>query len=191
MSNCYCIVFKYFSIWILLAGSVHSDVLLVEEGVPRAVIVLPDIPAEEEQLAAEEFIEHIKNISGAELSILNEPHGIPDSMIPIFIGTAAEEALVQPLSTTEDNYSSFVLEVKKVLVYRFKNCCWQKRTESGTMRASWTRHESLPIARIAGRCLSNSKRLSTYCMRGSSNSSSAWKRSSVKASVRLLRFGRS
>lgn len=52
---------------------VRADVTLVEDGVPRADIVIPENPLSSVKLAAEELRDHLKKMSGAELSIVTVP----------------------------------------------------------------------------------------------------------------------
>lgn len=67
-------------------------VTLVDDGEPKAVIVIPAEPAEAEQQAADELIEHIELISGAVLSVISA-EADADGLTPIRIGRAADEAI--------------------------------------------------------------------------------------------------
>ncbi len=76
----------------LLSACASADVVLVDRGEPAAVIVLPDEPAEPEQQAAEDLVEHIRLMSGARLSVTSAGEA-PEGLLPVFIGAAADARL--------------------------------------------------------------------------------------------------
>lgn len=49
-----------------------KSVVIVSEGDPRAVIVIPKSPHADEKLAAQEIVDHVKRMSGAELPIRDQ-----------------------------------------------------------------------------------------------------------------------
>ncbi len=85
-------VFVFFVSAALMSASAAADVVLVENGESRAVIVLPEEPEEGERMAADELIEHIALISGVELAVITVGEDTGE-MLPILIGAAADDAL--------------------------------------------------------------------------------------------------
>jgi hypothetical protein len=78
-----------FCIFILLAfsnplGAVDS--FLVENGQPRAEIVIAEKPTRMQRVAAHEFRQQIEKISGAKLPIVTQPSG---KAVKVFIGASA------------------------------------------------------------------------------------------------------
>jgi len=69
-----------------LAESSADDLLLVEEGRPRAEIVIAEQPARMARMAAHEFRETIEKISGARLPIVTAPTG---RAVKVFIGVSS------------------------------------------------------------------------------------------------------
>ena len=84
---------------------------LVEDGVPRAVLVLPREPAPDEVRAAEEVQSHVLRITGARLDVLRgeEP---PRGQAAIRIGAAAPEALLARIRERGQDPASFALVVE-------------------------------------------------------------------------------
>lgn len=62
-----------------------DDIYIVENGQPRAEIVISATPTRMQRVAAHEFQTNIEKISGARLPIVTEPSG---KMVKIFIGTS-------------------------------------------------------------------------------------------------------
>ncbi len=98
--------------WIGCAGLMAETdrVTLVDEGRPTAVIVLPESPQDNEQRAADELVEHIQLMSGAELAVVEEGD-LPAGMLPLRIGAAADTALEDAVRAVGDNPSAFALRV--------------------------------------------------------------------------------
>ncbi len=71
-----------------------GSIVLVDNGQARAVIVLPDDPADLEQHAADELVEHIKLMSGVALPVVTAGANI-EGRLPILIGAAADDALAE------------------------------------------------------------------------------------------------
>ncbi len=84
--------FVFFLSAALFGSSASADVVLVEEGEVRAVIVLPEEALEGERKAADELSEHIRLMSGAELPVITDGEDI-EGRTPILIGAAADDAL--------------------------------------------------------------------------------------------------
>ena len=65
--------------------------VLVQDGQPRTVIVLPEEPDKREQLAADELTHFLEQISGAKIPIEKFTDAAPDGQtVRILIGPAAE-----------------------------------------------------------------------------------------------------
>jgi len=113
----------------LLAASPAAAVTLVENGRPKAVIVLaqeafsyqPEAktrgrkrtappPAADERSAAEEIQEHLRRITGATVEIIAEGSGL-DGRTPIRLGAAADDALEAEIRRVGSDPSSFALLV--------------------------------------------------------------------------------
>lgn len=71
------------SVLLLAAVHLHAQPLLVENGQPRAEIVISETPARMQRVAAHEFREQIEKISGARLPIVTKPGG---KAVMVFIG---------------------------------------------------------------------------------------------------------
>ena len=70
-----------------------ESVTLVDDGLAKAVIVLPDNADENEQSAADELVNYVEKISGASLPILVAGRdSLPKDSLPILIGSAATDA---------------------------------------------------------------------------------------------------
>ena len=75
------------SILSLLAAATHAaDTFLVENGEPRAEIVINDKPQRSARLAAQELQNYVEKISGAHLPIVTTPSG---NAVKIFVGRSA------------------------------------------------------------------------------------------------------
>jgi hypothetical protein len=91
------------------AAAAEAQVALVVDGQPRAVVVLPAEPAELERQAAEELVEHVRLISGAQLPVVDAD--AVGNRPGIFLGSAADAALDAGTRAAGDNPSSFTLRV--------------------------------------------------------------------------------
>ncbi len=116
---------------LLLAADARANtVTLVDNGRPRAVLVLAEDafqyeaqpkrgrrkreaprPAAEERLAAEEFQQHVRKISGASLEIIPRGTALNDR-VAILIGSAADPTLDAEIRKQSDDPGSFVLAVE-------------------------------------------------------------------------------
>ena len=70
-----------------LAGSVGAARFIVEDGRPRAEIVIADRPSRMVSLAARELRTYVKKISGAKLRIVTEPNA--DQPVKVYVGRSA------------------------------------------------------------------------------------------------------
>ncbi len=86
-----------------------NTVELVRDDRPLSVVVLPEDPLQLETLAAEELVNHLKLMNGAELPILSAGDEIPRGMLPVYLGSAADETLDGITRGVIDNPSSFTL----------------------------------------------------------------------------------
>ena len=79
-----------------------SDVVLVEDGAAKAVVVLPANPEPIAVYAADELVYHIEKASGAKLDILREPLARDFDTPAVYIGAtkAAHAAGIDPQSLT-------------------------------------------------------------------------------------------
>ncbi len=75
-----------FFLFLLLTSSALAQPLLVENGEPRAEIVISDKPTRMQRVAAHEFRQQIEKISGAKLPIVTQPSG---NAVKVFIGASA------------------------------------------------------------------------------------------------------
>ena len=76
-----------FFLFLLLPSSALAQPLLVENGQPRAEIIISDKPTRMQRVAAHEFRQQIEKISGAKLPIVTQPSG---NAVKIFIGASAD-----------------------------------------------------------------------------------------------------
>ncbi len=72
-------------LFLLLTSSVFAQSLLVENGQPRAEIIISDKPTRTQRVAAHEFRQQIEKISGAKLPIVTQPSG---KTVKVFIGAS-------------------------------------------------------------------------------------------------------
>lgn len=70
----------------LTLNVLSGDRLIVDDGVPKAAIVISETPTRMQRVAAEEFRTQIEKISGARLSIVTEP---PEDRVKIYIGASS------------------------------------------------------------------------------------------------------
>ena len=73
----------------MLSACTQLGMTLVEQGRPRAQIVLPDQPEKLEQLAAEELQQFVEKMSGAKLEIRTAEKADP-AQVRILLGGAAQ-----------------------------------------------------------------------------------------------------
>ena len=71
---------------LLLTADLHAQPVLVENGQPRAEIIISDKPTRTQRVAAHEFRQQIEKISGAKLPIVTQPSG---KAVKVFIGASA------------------------------------------------------------------------------------------------------
>jgi hypothetical protein len=76
---------RAFLFLLITAPSAQADSLLVENGQPRAEIIISDKPTRTQRVAAHEFRQQIEKISGAKLPIVTQPSG---NAVKVFIGTS-------------------------------------------------------------------------------------------------------
>ncbi len=79
--------------WLATVTIASGGVTLVEEGRARAVIVLPPEPEPGERRAAEELVEHVELLSGAQLDVV-AVGADTGGRLPILVGRAANDDLV-------------------------------------------------------------------------------------------------
>ncbi|MFO0442645.1 MAG: DUF4838 domain-containing protein, partial [bacterium] len=73
------------AICLLVATSAIAQPFLVENGQPRAEIIISDKPTRTQRVAAHEFRQEIEKISGAKLPIVTQPSG---NAVKVFIGAS-------------------------------------------------------------------------------------------------------
>ncbi len=99
----HCLVFLMSAVCV----SAGVRLTLVEQGEPRAAIVLPDAPDADEKLAADELVEHIRLITGAILPV--ETGVAANGMVAIRVVRAADAALDDLIRETGDDPWAFAL----------------------------------------------------------------------------------
>jgi hypothetical protein len=63
-----------------------ADLVLVEQGQPKACLVLSAQPTEAAQRAAADLTTYLEKMSGARLSIVSEPQAVPAGLLPVAVG---------------------------------------------------------------------------------------------------------
>ena len=92
----------------LWAAASLGNVTLVQEGVPRADVVLPDDASETLQLAAKELQTHVALVSGARLRITTE--GAATHPLRIHVGlTGAAAGMDLPLTEADVGFDGYVV----------------------------------------------------------------------------------
>jgi len=84
---------------------------LVVDGQPRAVIILPDKPQPDEELAAKEIAEYVQKMSGAELEIDRRGLGRYGLEFNIYIGLGLTPQAAEKLTAKGNDPASFLLSV--------------------------------------------------------------------------------
>ena len=82
-------IFNLVSLGVFLTsvGLARADSFLVENGEPRAEIVIAEKPARTTRLAAQELQTYVEKISGAKLGIVTQPSGnVP---VCVFVGRSS------------------------------------------------------------------------------------------------------
>ena len=87
-----------------------AEVSLAVKGAARVVIVLPEQPAKDEQLAAQELADHLKQMSGADVPIQTEKEPLGNAM-PIRVGLSFAPQSAGQIKTGGDDPASFLLRV--------------------------------------------------------------------------------
>jgi len=90
-----------------MCSAADARTALVEQGEPRAVIVLPRAADANERLAADELTEHIRLITGADVPVLDGD--VPAGLTAIRVGRAADAALDELIRATGDDPWAFAL----------------------------------------------------------------------------------
>ncbi len=70
----------------LAARGAHGDLLLVQNGQPRSIIVTPAEPNDVVQLAAEELQYHLRKMSGAAILIVADGQPVAEGLVRIYVG---------------------------------------------------------------------------------------------------------
>ena len=84
----------------VLSAADGQQVLLVDQGQPRAAVILPQGAGEIEQLAAQELVTYVEKISGARLLILAQGDPLPGRIAArILLGAAAEKTVPESACT--------------------------------------------------------------------------------------------
>lgn len=100
-------------LWVNLYGGARAArVPLVTGGEARAAIVLAAEPLPREHQAAEELVEHLALMTGVELPAL-AGEAIPEGLLPVYLGTTADDALDALNRAAGDNPSTFTLRVRE------------------------------------------------------------------------------
>jgi hypothetical protein len=105
MSLIACLVMGLFALSLPRAW---AEVTLVEQGEPRAALVVPAEPAADEQQAAKELQAFFAAMSGATLAM---SPAAPAGAVPILIGRAAPPELEKLIRARGDDPGAFVLQV--------------------------------------------------------------------------------
>jgi len=88
----------------------EAAVTLIEWGTSKAAILLPAEPDEDEQLAAQELVDHLKQMSGAEVPIQTEKEPLGNAM-PVRVGLSFAPQSAGLIKAGGDDRASFLLRV--------------------------------------------------------------------------------
>lgn len=99
-----------------------KQVIIVENGNAKSVILIPAQPHEDEQLAAKELVDHIEKISGCKLDVVNETPGKGWQINPglgksglcyIFLGSCAmTPEMEKSIRSAGNDPASFMIKVE-------------------------------------------------------------------------------
>lgn len=92
------------------AEAADSSVALVVDGVPRAALVLPAAPHEDERLAAEELRSHLEKVSGAALTVVRGE--APEGLLPVRVGLRLAPHAESVIAEKSDDPAAFVVDVR-------------------------------------------------------------------------------
>jgi hypothetical protein len=121
----------------LVVGGPVRGAVLVEQGVARATIVLPDDADDNERLAAAELVDHVRSISGAELPVVTTAAPRPASAI--LVGRAADPSLDERARAQGDDPWAFALVVDDTAVHL------RGLSSQGTLAAAYELLERLGV----------------------------------------------
>ena len=88
----------------------EAEITLVERGTAKAAILLPAEPDKDEQLAAQELADHLKQMSGAECAVLAGGEA-PKGVVPIRVGLTFAPEAARRIAADGDDPASFLLRV--------------------------------------------------------------------------------
>ncbi|MDP6502740.1 MAG: DUF4838 domain-containing protein [Planctomycetota bacterium] len=92
----------------IMTGNVEADITLVRNGQPNCFIVLARKATRSAQLGARELQEHVRLMTGAELSILSEDEDLPKEMVPVYVGESEATRMLGLLGHRYDPQESLV-----------------------------------------------------------------------------------
>lgn len=115
-----------------------AELELVKDGKPQVVLVLPEKPAEDETLAANEIAEYVKKISGAEIQKVTE-NNIPQGLLPVKIGLPLCADAEKEIKAKGDDPGAFMLDVRK------DGVCLAGLSPEGTLFAAYELLEQLGV----------------------------------------------
>ena len=118
-------------------GAPAPMLVLVDHGLPRAVLVLPAQPTPLEQQAADELRADVKKISGAELPIVHAGDDLA-GRTPIRLGRAAGDAAIDPIRE-KGQPDAFVVKVDR------SGASLRGLTDRGTLFAAYEVLEQLGV----------------------------------------------
>lgn len=105
------VTYRFWILFVLSLGLINqsqASVYLVENGEPRAVVVIPDSSSASIRLAAQELIEHVKLSTGVQLQVLSEKQQIPDIGYRVYLGPTKAAGLIG-LQSDKLSADSFIL----------------------------------------------------------------------------------
>ncbi len=94
----------------------RETVTLVRNGEARAIVVAPEdrSPLQHDGVdGVDELVEHIRLISGVELSVVTDPNEIPDGMLPINLCRQADAALDDAIRAADGLDDAFALRARR------------------------------------------------------------------------------
>jgi hypothetical protein len=133
-----CICFASLFSVAALTFAAPGATMLVAEGKPVAVLVLPAQPDQDEKLAAAEIQQHVEKISGVRLEIV-APDKKPPEMTRVLIGAAAPVSLLDQIRKQGNDPAAFALTVDD------NRLCLRGLSPEGTLFAAYELLEQLGV----------------------------------------------
>ena len=126
------------AVWPSYSAAQGDTLTLIKRGTPKVAILLPAEPHKDEQLAAQELVGHLKQMSGAEVPVRTGKEPLGDA-VPIKVGLLFAPQSADLIKADGDDPASFLLRVTP------KDILLAGLSPEGTLFASYELLEQLGV----------------------------------------------